>query len=207
MWKLVCICLLQLRHRQEDRRESGHQEAVPPIPVGDLCQESIQRAHALEANAAWECKYTFVSVSAKARGTPLGASLLWWQHLTFDRSQHLPCGAVSGSDCCPAGARLRWMCNGCSCALVREKVAAQHSEESSRSSDRALSAHRCADGELLPESHVQSKCFLGLHLDFSCLSGHWAAWCLHLRPFLPWIPGLVSVEFVLLCLGSIAAQA
>lgn len=98
--------------------------------------------------------------------------------------------------------RLRQMCNGCSCVLVRGKVAAQHSEESSHSSDRALS-HGCAGGELLPEFHVQGKRFLDLCLGFSCLSGHWAARCLHLRPFLPWISRLVSVEFVLLCLGWI----
>lgn len=69
------------------------------------------------------------------------------------------------------------MCNGCSRVLVRGKAAAQHSEESLDSSDGVLGAHpcACAIGELLPESHVHSKCFPGLNVDFSSPSGHWAA--------------------------------
>lgn len=46
------LCLLQFSHRQEDRGQSGHQEAVPPVPVRDLCQESLQGADAAEAHAA-----------------------------------------------------------------------------------------------------------------------------------------------------------
>lgn len=69
------------------------------------------------------------------------------------------------------------MCNGYSLVLVRGKAAAQHSKESSNSSDGVLGAHpcACADGELLPKSHVHSKCFPGLNVEFSSLSGHWAA--------------------------------
>ncbi|KAM4645841.1 mitogen-activated protein kinase 13 isoform 5-T6 [Amazona ochrocephala] len=44
-------------HRQEDGGEGGYQEALPPVPVGDLCQESIPRAHAVEAHATRECHW------------------------------------------------------------------------------------------------------------------------------------------------------
>lgn len=57
MSELVFICSSQFSHRQEDRGESGYQEALPPVPVGDLCQESVQRAHAVEAHATRERKY------------------------------------------------------------------------------------------------------------------------------------------------------
>lgn len=69
------------------------------------------------------------------------------------------------------------MCNGCSRVLVRGKAPAQRSKESSDSSDGVLCAHpcACADGELLSKSHMHSKCFPGLNVEFSSLSGHWAA--------------------------------
>ncbi|XP_014809143.1 PREDICTED: mitogen-activated protein kinase 13 isoform X5 [Calidris pugnax] len=44
----------QFGHRQEDGGESSHQEALPPVPVGDLCQESVQGAHAAQAHATRE---------------------------------------------------------------------------------------------------------------------------------------------------------
>lgn len=52
MSELGFTCLPQFSHRQEDRGESGYQEALSPVPVRDLCQESIQGADAIEAHAA-----------------------------------------------------------------------------------------------------------------------------------------------------------
>ena len=67
MSELVFICPPQFSHRQEDGGESGYQEALPPVSVGDLCQESVQRAHAVEAHATRERKYSLLSVPAETR--------------------------------------------------------------------------------------------------------------------------------------------
>lgn len=72
----------------------------------------------------------------------------------------------------------------------------QHSRESWDSSHGVLGAHPCAwaDGELPPESRGHSKRFPGVSVGFFSPPGHRAARRLHLRPLLPGIPGLVSLE-------------